>query len=128
MGLLLGQVMSRLGCGEIAVVEPNPSRRLLAQELGFGYAFDPAEDVMEPTRNTGYDVVVDATGVLEVIERGLTYVARGGKFLVFGVAPVSARATFSPFDLYNRDISILGSMAVNMTLPYAWLHIFGSRT
>lgn len=119
MGLLLAQVMSRLGCGLIAVVEPNHTRRELARNLGVEYTFDPSEDVMDTIAPEGYDVVIDATGIPAVIKRGLASVRRGGTFLVFGVSPEGAEAKFKPFDLYNRDLTIIGSMAVNMTFGRA---------
>jgi threonine dehydrogenase-like Zn-dependent dehydrogenase len=56
--------------------------------------------------------VIDATGVVAAIEDGLTHVARGGTFLVFGVANADAVARFSPFRVYNDEIKIVGSMAV----------------
>jgi len=46
------------------------------------------------------------------IEDGLRRVARGGTFLMFGVARADATATFSPFRVYNDEIKIIGSMAV----------------
>jgi threonine dehydrogenase-like Zn-dependent dehydrogenase len=56
--------------------------------------------------------VIDATGVVGAIEDGLRRVARGGTFLMFGVTPAEATATFSPFRIYNEEINVIGSMAV----------------
>ena len=39
-----------------------------------------------------WEVVIDCTGVVAAIEDGLTRVARGGTFQVFGVAPAEASA------------------------------------
>jgi len=60
----------------------------------------------------GWEVVIDATGVVAAIEDGLRRVARGGTFLMFGVASAAATATFSPFRVYNDEIKIVGSMAI----------------
>jgi threonine dehydrogenase-like Zn-dependent dehydrogenase len=57
-------------------------------------------------------VVIDATGVVPAIEDGLRRVARGGTFLMFGVARSDATAKISPFRVYNDEIRIIGSMAV----------------
>ena len=57
-------------------------------------------------------MVIDCTGVVAAIEDGLTRVRRGGTFQQFGVAPTDATATFSPFRVYNDEITIVGSMAV----------------
>jgi threonine dehydrogenase-like Zn-dependent dehydrogenase len=55
--------------------------------------------------------------VVPAIEDALTRVRRGGTFQVFGVAAADAIARFSPFRVYNDEITIVGSMAV--------LHSFG---
>jgi threonine dehydrogenase-like Zn-dependent dehydrogenase len=64
-------------------------------------------------------VVIDATGVVPAIEDGLRRVARGGTFLMFGVAPAEATASFSPFRVYNKEINIVGSMAVLHSFEWA---------
>jgi NADPH2:quinone reductase len=62
--------------------------------------------------------VIDVTGVAPAIEGAFAAVKRGGKLLVFGVAPSQARISLSPFRIYNDEITVLGSMAV--------LHSFGA--
>jgi threonine dehydrogenase-like Zn-dependent dehydrogenase len=57
-------------------------------------------------------VVIDATGAVPAIEDGIRRVARGGTFLMFGVANADAKASISPFRVYNDEIKIIGSMAV----------------
>jgi len=46
------------------------------------------------------------------IEDGLPRVDRGGTFLQFGVATPEATAPFRPHTVYNREITITGSMAI----------------
>jgi threonine dehydrogenase-like Zn-dependent dehydrogenase len=58
---------------------------------------------------------VDATGVAPVVQQGLEAVRRGGKLMVFGVAPADARVEISPFRIYNDEITVIGSMAVLYT-------------
>jgi threonine dehydrogenase-like Zn-dependent dehydrogenase len=60
----------------------------------------------------GYDRVVEATGVLSVVEQALSAVRRGGAMMVFGVTPPGGTAAFEPFRVYNDEITIIGSMAV----------------
>ena len=56
--------------------------------------------------------MIDCTGVVAAIEDGLGRVRRGGTFLQFGVASETAVASWSPFHVYNNEITIAGSMAV----------------
>ncbi len=66
----------------------------------------------ELDRPRGWDNVIDCTGVLAAIEDGLPRVIPGGTFQQFGVADEKAVARYSPFDVYRREIRIIGSMAV----------------
>src|SRR5438445_400651 len=106
-------------CGEVVAV----GRDVPNLRVGDFVAVDPSL-VDGPSRPQGWDVVIDATGVIPAIEDGLTRVARGGTFLVFGVANADAKATFSPFRVYNDEITIIGSMAVLHSFERA-LALFG---
>ncbi|HKB32311.1 MAG TPA: zinc-dependent alcohol dehydrogenase family protein [Candidatus Dormibacteraeota bacterium] len=109
MGLLLAQLAKDSGASQVDVVERNPHRHGLAERLAADRVAISADELDRPQ---GWDVVIDATGVVPAIEDGLRRVARGGTFLMFGVANADATATFSPFRVYNDEIKIIGSMAV----------------
>jgi 2-desacetyl-2-hydroxyethyl bacteriochlorophyllide A dehydrogenase len=109
MGLLLGQLVKDSGAERLDIVDTNPKRHALAKRLG---ADRVATSAAELDRPQGWDVVIDATGAVPAIEDGIRRVARGGTFLMFGVANADAKATISPFRVYNDEIRIIGSMAV----------------
>lgn len=109
MGLLMAQLAPRAGAASVTVVDRNPSRLEVAKEVGVELVATSADEVK---RAGGYDTVIDCTGVVAAIEDGLTRVRRGGTFQQFGVAPTDAKATFSPFRVYNDEVKIVGSMAV----------------
>jgi 2-desacetyl-2-hydroxyethyl bacteriochlorophyllide A dehydrogenase len=109
MGLLLAQLAKDSGASQLDMVERNPKRHALARRLAADRIAASADELDRPQ---GWDVVIDATGVVPAIEDGLKRVARGGTFLMFGVANADATATFSPFKVYNDEIKIIGSMAV----------------
>lgn len=109
MGLLLLQLAKESGAGRLDMIETNPKRHALALRLGAERIAQSADELDRPQ---GWDVVIDATGVVPAIEDGLRRVARGGTFLMFGVAKTDAIARFSPFRVYNDEIKIVGSMAV----------------
>jgi len=116
MGLILLQLAVRGGASRIAVLDLNERRLELARTLG---ATTVGRDLAELREEEplGFDCVIDATGVPKVIGAVFDEVKRGGKMMVFGVAPAEAHVSFSPFRIYNDEITILGSMAV--------LHSFG---
>jgi len=109
MGLLLAQLARDAGAAGLDVIDTNPTRHPLARRLGADRVAKSADDLDRPH---GWDVVIDATGAVPAIEDGLRRVARGGTFLMFGVANADAVASFSPFRVYNDEIKIIGSMAV----------------
>jgi NADPH2:quinone reductase len=114
MGLLLLQLLRRGGAASVTVVDRNERRLEVARSLG---AAQVETDVRTASRDhpDGFDCVVDATGAAAVVQQGLDAVRRGGKLMVFGVAPDDARIEVSPFRVYNDEITLVGSMAVLYT-------------
>ncbi|ANZ21445.1 zinc-dependent alcohol dehydrogenase family protein [Streptomyces noursei] len=114
MGLMMLQLARTAGAASLSVVDLNTDRLRVAEQLG---ADATAVSAAQLDRPQGWETVIDCTGAIPVIEDGLTRVRRGGTFQQFGVAPSAAAASFSPFRVYNDEITIVGSMAV--------LHSFG---
>ncbi|MEU4096285.1 zinc-dependent alcohol dehydrogenase family protein [Streptomyces sp. NPDC026673] len=109
MGLMMLELAKRTGAASVDVVDVNPERLATARLLGCDNAAGAADEISRPR---GWDVVVDATGNAAAIQDGLDRVGRGGTFLQFGVADYAARAVIEPYRIYNREITITGSMAV----------------
>jgi 2-desacetyl-2-hydroxyethyl bacteriochlorophyllide A dehydrogenase len=111
MGLLLLQLALHGGASRVAVADVNTQRLARAEQLGATRTHKDINKLLadEPL---GFDCVIDATGVPSVIEAAFAVVKRGGKFMVFGVAPNEARISLSPFRIYNDEIKIMGSMAI----------------
>jgi len=108
MGLMLAILASRVGAISVTIVEPSPWRREMAKSFGIATVVANAEE-LGPTR---FEVVIEASGSLPAIEDAARRTQRGGVYHQFGVAPSGARATFSPFRLYNDEATFVGSMAV----------------
>ncbi|MQA09636.1 MAG: alcohol dehydrogenase catalytic domain-containing protein [Pseudonocardiaceae bacterium] len=109
MGLLMAQLARNACAGSVSIVDLQVDRLDVARKLGVDAAATRADDFDRPQ---GWEVVIDCTGVIAAIEDALTRVRRGGTYQQFGVAPADATATFSPFRVYNDEITIVGSMAV----------------
>jgi 2-desacetyl-2-hydroxyethyl bacteriochlorophyllide A dehydrogenase len=107
MGLIMQQLLQRSGA-QVTVVDRNEDRLPRATSLG---AVATAADVRD-LNDEKFDVAVDCTGAAPAIEAAFDSVRRGGRLLVFGVAPAEARVALSPFRIYNDEITIVGSMAV----------------
>jgi 2-desacetyl-2-hydroxyethyl bacteriochlorophyllide A dehydrogenase len=128
MGLLLVQALRHRGAGRVVVVEPQPSRRKLAETWG-AITLNADQAMEQRLRQLGrgpggmFDVVVDATGVPAVIEASLRWLGPRGRFLQFGVAPNTAGIRIEPFALFKNDWTLLGSFALcyDFDAAIAWL-------
>jgi 2-desacetyl-2-hydroxyethyl bacteriochlorophyllide A dehydrogenase len=109
MGLMMLELAKRAGAATVSVVDLNPERLETAKRLGCSAAAASADELDAPR---GWDVVIDCTGAEAAIRDGLTRVGRGGTFLQFGVASYDARVAIEPYEIYRREITITGSMAV----------------
>ncbi|WP_027881801.1 zinc-dependent alcohol dehydrogenase family protein [Meiothermus rufus] len=126
IGLLLMQALLISGASRVVVVDPVAERLALAQQLGAQATVQSGPELEGHLRDLaphGFDIVAEATGVPSVVAQMPHYAAVGGKLLIFGVAPEEARVSFSPYDIFQRDLSIIGSFSLNGTLPLAleWL-------
>jgi 2-desacetyl-2-hydroxyethyl bacteriochlorophyllide A dehydrogenase len=109
MGLMMLRLAQRTGAASVDVVDVNADRLPRAADLGASATATSADEI---EREFGWELVVDATGNARAIQDGLGRVGAGGTFLQFGVADYAARATIEPYRIYNKEITITGSMAV----------------
>ncbi|MEU4238740.1 zinc-dependent alcohol dehydrogenase family protein [Actinoplanes sp. NPDC026619] len=116
MGLMMLELAKRAGAESVSVVDLNSERLATASRLGCSATVASADELVAPR---GFDVVIDCTGVEAAIKDGLSRVGRGGTFLQFGVANYDARVAIEPYEIYRREITITGSMAVLHTFDRA---------
>ena len=109
MGLMMLELAKRAGAATVSIVDLNPERLETAKLLGCTAAVANADELDAPR---GWDVVIDCTGVEAAIRDAFGRVAKGGTFLQFGVAGYDARLEIEPYEIYRREITITGSMAV----------------
>jgi len=118
IGLLLLQAAQHSGAASVSVIDHDPARRALAVGMGAHAVAASAEELMGD-RKQGFEFSIEATGVPAAAPAALTSLCRGGTMLVFGVAPPDAQLPISQFQVYNDEISVIGSMAVLNTFEPA---------
>lgn len=113
IGLMLTRLARLAGAGLIVASEPQEHRRACTLGFGADCAVDPNQagesQALAATHGEGFDFVVDAVGSSATFSQAITSAARGGTILVFGCAPLHATASVRPFDLYARELTVLGS-------------------
>ena len=105
IGNLLLQTVRLQGAAHVTVAEKNPARAQLASACGA----DRCLTRLDELENEGYDVVIDATGVIEVMERSLDFARRGGSVLLFGVPPAGRSMKVQAFEIFRKGLTVLSS-------------------
>ena len=118
IGLMMMMGLQARGVAEVTMVDLEATRRDQAMELGATAAVD-GRDIQPDQFKDGFDLVVDCTGVPEVCARMPEFALDGSTILFFGVCPPAARAAFSPYEIFRRELTLIGSHAVSFNLPDA---------
>jgi D-arabinitol dehydrogenase (NADP+) len=66
----------------------------------------------------GFDIVIEATGSPAVLESSLDFVRKGGKLVVYGVYDESVKIAWSPFRIWEREVTILASFCSMGHIPH----------
>ena len=59
----------------------------------------------------GFDVVFEATGSAQIVERAFKYVKKGGKIILYGFVPPHLSSSINPFDISRKELQIIGSFS-----------------
>jgi len=122
MGCLLMQAVKGSGASSVTVVDRSPKRLEMATRLGADHVFEADGLTPEATRGAaphGFEVVADATGIPKVMQDAIAYARPAGTLWVFGVAPESSTFQLSPYELFRRDLRVVGTFAINRTFQEA---------
>jgi D-arabinitol dehydrogenase (NADP+) len=104
IGNLLLQAIRVQGARSVTVVELDQVRAEAALAAG-------ADEVylsMDELPKDAFQVVIDATGVIPVMERTPEFARRGGRILLFGVPP-KTKVEFDAFTLFVKGLTLLTS-------------------
>lgn len=118
MGCLVLQAVKHAGAAQVVVTDTVPQRLERAAALGATHtvlADELQADCLRAYAPLGYDLVTDATGIPAVLEQCFDYARPRGTIWVFGVCPAGAEARFVPYDVFRKDLRIIGTFAVNRT-------------
>ncbi len=121
IGLLFVQLLLIHGASEVVAVDLSKERLSVAKQLGASVTLQPEEFASshKDIAPHGFALVVEASGNPKAVELGLKVIKAGGRFLQFGVCPTEATVNFSPFDIYRKEITIVGSFSLGKEMPQA---------
>jgi D-arabinitol dehydrogenase (NADP+) len=122
IGLLMLQAVRRSGASAVAITDLSQDKLEVAREFGAEHIVrtgDAADDALRAIAPYGFDAVIDCTGNPVVVEHMFVHVQNEGKLLFFGVNPVDASIRISPYEVYRKDLQVLGSFALRFTFHEA---------
>ncbi len=113
MGLIIESVIRKHPIKNLICVELNDWRREKAMDLGADFVINPnsqnvKKEIMRITNENGADVIIDAVGLSETFEMGLSMWAPGARLVCFG-QDYRAEAKIKPNDIVRYQRKILGS-------------------
>ena len=120
MGALVAQSLKQAGAVRVVVTDVVPWRLQMAEQLGATHtvvADSQQAAKLKAIEPDGYDIVADATGIPAVLEGTFQFAKARGKIWVFGVTPQGTYVKFPSYEVFRRDLKIIGSFAVNRTFP-----------
>lgn len=92
-GLVLAQMLKQTGGCHVVLAAPEGLKMDLAKELGAADVYVPLSrkdssaqfEKIKSENPYGFDIVVEATGSVKILEDAINYVRRGGKLVCYGV-------------------------------------------
>lgn len=109
-------IFAKLAGAQVSVLDGRQDRlAVCAQALGADHTVlldttgtaDDAAELARITDNEFFDAVFDATGNIKAMERGLEFVAHGGKYVLVSI--VSDRISFADPEFHKRETTLLAS-------------------
>lgn len=122
IGLMQLLMAKRRGAATVTVIDIKEPQLEKARELGadHGIMSDAnVEDTLRKLYPRGFDFIIEATGVPKVCEMAVKLLADTGTYVAFGVCPTDSEIRVNPFEIYYRDLKIIGSYALEKTMPQA---------
>lgn len=116
IGLMIVQLLRARGVSRILGVDPDAARRRRAEAL-LEEVLAPSD--LDPASAGPREVVVEASGAPRALEQALSLVDDGGSVLQFGVMDPSVRVPLSPYDLFRREIRLVGAFTNPQTFARA---------
>jgi 2-desacetyl-2-hydroxyethyl bacteriochlorophyllide A dehydrogenase len=114
IGLLMIQMVKHYGASKIIALDIVEERLKIAEELGATSIVNPEREdpwrtVRDITGGIGVDVSIECVGSSSAIDEAFKLARRGGRLLIFGVAPEQDVWQVKPFEIYDKEISIFSS-------------------
>jgi D-arabinitol dehydrogenase (NADP+) len=118
VGILWGLTLRHLGQTNILFSEPQVIRREILSGLGFDVV--PPEHIESlPADEQALDIIIDCSGYPPAIEQAFEWLIPLGKLLLFGVCPIQSKIEINPFQIFKKELTLIGSVINPLTFSRA---------
>jgi len=117
IGLLILQVLRLTGLHQIVVIEPDPSRRHMAETFGADKVLPPDQwqAALVTSATASVHLVFDAVGINETVQAALGTVGKGGRVVLVGNLQPDVSLPLQK--VVTRELTLLGSCASQGDYP-----------
>lgn len=102
-GLLFVQ-LAKLRGANVHLITRSEKKRVLAKSLGVDSVYESINEI-----DVDFDIVIEAVGKIETVNNAFQVVGRGGNILLFGVTHAEESIHLKPFEVWERELTIIGS-------------------
>lgn len=115
IGLLMAQLARLSGASTVILSEPVEMRRKIGMEVGADAAIDPIhenipERIREICGRAGADIVIECVGKESAVKQAVEAAGFGAHILLFSVPAADAAIRLPLFDIYKKELHLMGSM------------------
>ncbi|MFW9929039.1 MAG: zinc-dependent alcohol dehydrogenase family protein, partial [Candidatus Thorarchaeota archaeon] len=120
IGQLFLKILSKMGLNDIIVSDIDSDKLAIAKSNGATHIINVQQEdlihfVHKITNGYGVNVMIDAAGLTSTITDSLSLLENTGRVLIFGVPSEKQKAEIVPYQIYKKEIEIIGSY----TNPYS---------
>jgi D-arabinitol dehydrogenase (NADP+) len=122
IGILLLQMLNICGVSKTVIVDINDVKLQTAKKFGATTTIKNDNYIKEnlgAISDSGYDILIDATGRESVTEQIFEYADYNARILLYGVCASNSVTRISQFEIFRKNLSIYGAYSYNRTMPRA---------
>lgn len=109
IGIMTAILANHLG-GIVTAIDPNPKKHDLVRQIDNIHVVYPHE-----AKNKSYDVVFEAAGTEEAVEKSIQLMKKGGSLVIIGMA---SEVKIPVIDIVRNNQTIIGSIIYNFPEDY----------
>ena len=113
IGLIMVQLVRNSGASKIILIEPDSYKQKLGIELGADCSLNPYDEKMfeeiKELTNHQVDVVIECVGSDDSVDSAIKIVGKGGKVVIFDLAPKDQNVIFNLQYLFQKELKIFSS-------------------